>query len=306
VGKRNVTLTATHFGISRKTVHKWLKRFNPKQIQSLEEVSKRPKKLRGWEVSEKQEKRIVELRKQNIKYGKVKLKVLYQKKYKETISTWKIERVIRKHKLFPDISEYKKKLKKRKRGLNNPKIRIHNLKKSGFNPDPGVLWHTDSIIIYWYNQRRVIITAIEEKTKLAVARVYSTGSSRQAKDFLERLMFLTGSDIKIIHSDNGSEFAGEFEKACKDLKVVQIYSRVKTPQDNPSVERFNRTLQDEWLDLSEVGLDEIRESNQDLTNWLIKYNFQRPHQTLDYLTPIEYANKHYFKVLPMYPASTLI
>jgi transposase InsO family protein len=55
-----------------------------------------------------------------------------------------------------------------------------------------------------------------------------------------------------------------------------------------------------------VGLDEIKEANQDLTEWLIEYNFNRPHQSLDYLTPIEYANKHYFKVLPMTPASTKI
>jgi len=43
--------------------------------------------------------------------------------------------------------------------------------------------------------------------------------------------------------------------------------------------------------------------NKNLTEWLIEYNFKRPHQTLGYETPINY-NYRYHKVLPMYPSST--
>lgn len=67
---------------------------------------------------------------------------------------------------------------------------------------------------------------------------------------MARLIYLSDGDIKIIHSDNGSEFAGEFEKACFELGIQQIYSRVKIPKDNPALERFNWTVQDEWMALS--------------------------------------------------------
>jgi len=40
-----------------------------------------------------------------------------------------------------------------------------------------------------------------------------------------------------------------------------------------------------------------------LTEWLVEYNFERPHQSLDYLTPIEFTQK-YTKVLPMWSSST--
>ena len=305
VGKKNASLTASYFNTSRKTLHKWLKRFKETSLTTLENHSRRPHRTRQWEVDRKQERRIIELRKKYLKYGKVKLKVLYQKRYQEKISTWKIERVIRRYQLYPDYQEHEKKLKRLKRRQNKQKARINELKKNGFNPQPGKLWHTDTIILWWYGRRRVIFTAIEDKTKLGLARAYASGSSRQAKDFLKRLVYLSNSEIKIIHSDNGSEFAGEFEKACLELGIKQIYSRVRTPKDNPALERFNWTVQDEWLALSELGLDDIQEANQDLTEWLLEYNFNRPHQSLDYLTPIEYANKHYFKVLPMSPASTL-
>ncbi|OGY16508.1 MAG: hypothetical protein A2785_02850 [Candidatus Chisholmbacteria bacterium RIFCSPHIGHO2_01_FULL_49_18] len=151
----------------------------------------------------------------------------------------------------------------------------------------------------------MIFTAIEDKTKLGYAKVYPSHSSRNAKDFLNRLLYLADCQIHVMHSDNGSEFAGEFEQACRLLGIAQVYNRVRQPKDNPALERFNRTLQEEWLELSEIGLDDIPEANQDLTEWLIEYNFRRPHQSLDYQTPIAYAHQHYFeKVLPMYPART--
>jgi len=301
VAEKNATHTASYFGISRKCVHSWLKRFDSLKLVSLEEYSRRPHKLREWEVTKKEEERIIALRNKHLRWGKKKLKIIYQREYNEKISTWKIERVIRKHQLYPDPVEYKKQVKKRKNRRKRPKI--HKLDLSAY--EPGKLWHTDTIEVRWYGTKRYIITGIEDKTKLAYARVYKNHSSRSAADFLKRLVYLSAGDISVIHSDNGSEFAGEFEKAVQDLHLFQVYSRVRTPNDNPSVERFNRTIREEWLAMSEVGLDSIEEANRDLTDWLVEYNSVRPHQTLDYLTPIEYAHHNYFQVLPMYPASTV-
>jgi transposase InsO family protein len=302
VARKNVSDTSKHFGISRKTLHKWIKRFDPRRIQSLEEQKRRPKNVRTWEVTPLQEQQIVDLRKQHLMYGKAKLKVLYEKRYAEPISTWKIERVVRKHRLYPDLEAHKKQQQRKRRRDKKPKLRIHELDTSTF--PAGTLWHTDTVILWWYGQYRVIFTAIEDKTKLGYARVYPSHSSKNAADFLKRLVYLSDASIAVMHSDNGSEFAGMFEKACAFLGIQQVYSRIKQPKDNPDLERFNRTVQEEWLLFSEVGLDEIKEANLDLTDWLIEYNFHRPHQSLDYLTPMEYAHKNYFNVLPMYPART--
>jgi putative transposase len=119
-------------------------------------------------------------------------------------------------------------------------------------------------------------------------------------------MYLAEGRINIAHQDNGGEFQGAFEKACRTLGILQIYSRVKTPTDNAALESFNGTIQREWLDLSEVGLDDIDEANKDLTRWLIKYNSYRPHEALDYQTPLEHAQEQFFKVLPMWSASAVL
>jgi putative transposase len=298
VGKRNGTTTAKHFGIARQIFVKWKSRFNPHDLTSLEDHSKAPIQKRVWTVTEAEECNIIFLRKKHMKWGKKKLQRRYLKVFHTIISTNKIQKVINKHNLFPDPQMHKKKLKRRIKRRN--KTYIHTFEKK---KELGFLWHTDSVVIWWYGSRRVIFTAVEECTKIAYARVYTTNSSKNAKDFLERLLYLANNQVKHIHHDNGSEFYGDFEQACKELGIQQIFSRARTPKDNPALERFNWTIQDEWLSQSLIGLDDIAVANQDLTPWLVEYNDVRPHESLDYLTPIEYATKT-FEVSPMWSSST--
>ncbi|PIZ97770.1 MAG: hypothetical protein COX78_04305, partial [Candidatus Levybacteria bacterium CG_4_10_14_0_2_um_filter_35_8] len=115
VGERNALSTAGHFGINPKTLHKWKKRFNEKDLSSLEEQSRRPEKVRDWMVQKEEEANILVLRKKNLEFGKKKLKVLYQKEYGKDISTWKIERVIRKYQLYPDSVKHSYQVDKRRK-----------------------------------------------------------------------------------------------------------------------------------------------------------------------------------------------
>ena len=297
-GKRNGKVTAAHFGISRKTFMKWKARFNPKDLISLADQSRAPKKKRAWTVTKEEEANIIGLRKSHLKWGKEKLKREYLKQYHQEVSTNKIQKVIVKHNLYPEQKTRWKRLKQSRK--RKKRVYIHKFTKKR---ELGFLWHTDAIILWWYGVRRVIFTAIEEITKIGYARAYSTNSSKNAKDFLERLLYLSDHQLKHIHHDHGSEFFGEFEMACQEMGIPQIFSRVRTPTDNSALERFNWTVQDEWLSLSEVGLDELSDANDDLTQWLIQYNSERPHQSLDYQTPLAYAEQE-FSVSPMWASRT--
>jgi len=302
-GQENALTTANHFGINPKTLHKWKNRFDERNLYSLEEHSRKPLKTRDWMVSSEEEFNIKELRKENMEFGKKKLQVIYKREHQKHISTWKIERVIRKYNLYPNPVKHDYQVEKRRN--SEPKIRINTIKEQLKQiQEFGFLWHIDAIIIWWYGSRRIIFTAMEDITKIAFARVYKTNTSGFSEDFLKRLMYLVDGKINIMHQDNGSEFKGAFERACETLGILQIYSRPYTPKDNPALENFNGTVQREWLGLSEVGLDDIEEANKDLTTWLIKFNSYRPHESLDYKTPLEYASENFFKVLPMWSAST--
>jgi len=306
VAEENATLTAQHFGISRKTFYKWFNRFKGSKydVQSLANQSKAPCHKRKWEVTLIQEERIRRSRKRYPYYGKNKLKVLYEKEYSEGISTWKIERVIRRYKLYPDKKKAEKTARKRARAHQKPKRRITQLVKEG---RPCFLFQIDTIVIYWDKLKRYILTAVDHATKLGYARMYKNKSSRSAADFLYRLRYVVGQPIENLQTDNGSEFALEFERASAKLGIQRYFSRVKTPKDNPEIERFNQTLEYEWLYNSNLCLDP-EELNPELTEWLIEYNFNRPHQSLGYLAPIGYIERELAKihspVLPMWSAST--
>ena len=128
--------------------------------------------------------------------------------------------------------------------------------------------------------------------------MYQRANSYNAEDFLNRLLYLLEGKIDNIQTDNGSEFQKYFEQGCQQLNLTRYYSRPRTPKDNPVNERFNRTLQDEFLKLGNL-VPETNIFNRKLTEWLIEYNFHRPHQALNYETPIKFN-----QVLPMYPSDT--
>jgi transposase InsO family protein len=160
----------------------------------------------------------------------------------------------------------------------------------------------DTIVRNINGQKRYIITAIDKYSKIAYARMYSSHNSKHTQDFLLRLNYLLSNQIENIQTDNGSEFQKYFDNTCKKLNLDRYYSRVRTPKDNAICERFNRTLKEEFIQLGNLT-DDKDVFNEKLTAWLIEYNFHRPHQSLDYMTPIDFTQK-YSKVSKRYSSNT--
>lgn len=303
LGSRRSGFTAKHFGISRKSLHKWGKRFETFGLAGLEEENRAPVRRRKRQISLTQRIRIRNLRKRYLKLGKMKLSILYQREYGEVVSSWKIQKVIEEEKLYPDRVKAGKLRRRQAAAKIHLKRRINHLVKQN---KVNYLWHVDTVILTLAGGGyRFLLTALDEVSKLAFARLYTTHSSKNARDFLERLVYLTENRVVNLHHDNGSEFKKEFEGACENLNIPQWYSRPRTPSDNASLERFNRTIQEEFVEMSEIDPLFTEDFNKALTDWLIHYNYQRPHQALAYLSPLEYLDNYYQKVLPMYSSSTL-
>ena len=302
----NASLTARRYGISRKTFHKWFNLFDKDNLYTLyllQDRSKAPKKVRQREITPLEEQRIIKLRKKWIRYGKIKLKIKYQKEYGEEISSWKIQKVIEKYKLYyhpiKTARISKKKTKSRKQGKKKKTIELIS-KLPNYKKISGYIICLDTIEIRWNGLKRHIFTAIDKYGKFAYARMYRSKSSLNGKDFLYRLNYLLDNNVPRVGHDNGTEFKKYFKEACLELGIEQYYSRVRTPKDNPDCERFNQTLETEFIDLGNFTTD-VDEFNKNLTEWLIEYNFGRPHQSLDYKTPMEFS-----EVLPMYSSCTNI
>lgn len=311
---RDVSATCRIFQISRKSFYKWKDRYEESgnDPTSFEDQTTAPQTRRSVELTKKEEERVIRLRKKHIRLGKKKLQILYRKYYDEHISCNHIQYVIQKHHLYYDPVTAKKIRTKKNKGRGAKKMRIHeiNVKEHMNKQDKPFFFCTDTIVLYLpYGVKRYIITAVEYEKKVAYARVYKSKSSTSTLDFLLRLHMLVDGQIAAILSDNGSEFADLFDKACKRMGIDHIYTRLRTPKDNAVDERFNRTIQEEFVDTDlyfEPALteDDMTLANQYLTSWLIFYNFDRPHQTLNYLSPVEYYDYKFKHLSPIYPSLT--
>ena len=295
--KNNASATCRHFGISRKVFYDWFNRFNDRNLRTLEDLPKAPKKTRQKEITSLEEDRVIKLRKEHIRWGKMKIQRLYLNTHGEKISSWKIQYTIQKYKLYYHPLKNERLQQKRKR--SQAKKRITELERKPFS---GYLIALDTIVIHWNGLKRYILTAIDTVSKIPFARMYTTKSSANATDFLKRYLYLLDGSVLNTLNDNGSEFHKEFIKACLELGISQYWSRNHTPTDNPIDERFNRTVKDEFIALGNFNPDPVL-FNKEITEWLIEFVFVRPHQALGYDTPWQFYQKTN-KVLPMYPSRT--
>lgn len=93
---------------------------------------------------------------------------------------------------------------------------------------------------------------------------------------------------KAIRTDNGPEFRSKLFQKWMDRNSIQ-WNRIQKgkPQQNAIIERFNKTYREDVLDANIFNtIESVRSITQ---NWLIDYNTVRPHQSLNYLTPVQYV-----------------
>jgi transposase len=195
---KDVSLTARHFGISRKTFYKWSARFDKDFVRGLEDESRTPRRRRRRQYTGRQYERVMVLRRQHLRYGKMKLLALYRRRHTQdhSISAWKIQCIIKASGLY--YEPVKQARINRKRSITHTRKKITELKRK---PVSGFLLCVDTVVRYWHGQKRYILTAIDRHTKVAFARMYTTHSSASAQDFLHRLYILLDGKIENIQTE---------------------------------------------------------------------------------------------------------
>jgi len=297
-GKENASLVCRHYGIARRTFYKWFNQFDEKNLKSLETKSRAPANKRKPEYTPEEIQKVVALRAMYPTLGRDKLQVVYEEEYRKKINLWHLRRIIRDFKLFAQRAVKTKREKLQNRILK--KKRLTELRREPFS---GFLLELDTIVIYWGGYSRYVLTAIDYYSRFSFALMYKTKNSHNAADFLRRLYLLFDGQIKNIHVDNGSEFKKEFLKAALELKIDLYHARPYQPKDKPLIERFNGIIQQEFINLGNFTID-VEKFNSNLTDWLLFYNFKRPHHSLGLQRPIDYVNLR-SKVLPMYSPMTI-
>ena len=133
-------------------------------------------------------------------------------------------------------------------------------------------------------------TALDDHSRLAYSEILTDERKETAAAFWTRAhAYFTscGISVKRVLTDNGNCYRSfDFRNALGD--VVHKRTRPYRPQTNGKVERFNRTLLEEWA--YAAVFHSSRERADVLPGWLHTYNHHRSHTALDGQPPISRVN----------------
>lgn len=277
--------------LSRPTLYRWKKVYESsgKRLNSLIPTSTKPHKIRSMQTPPSVVALITELRKKYPRLGKYKIKPFVDafctSEAIPTLDESTIGKVIKRHNLF----FAGKGGGKRKRQNQAQKTRIKLCPKAS-NTKPGYI-QLDGVKFYYIDNYYYFLTAIDIVSKQAWVKLVPSFKSKHAAAFLADIIQSSWYQIHTVQTDNGSEFELLFDQAVKEAQFNHLWSYPKHPKTNGFVERFNWTIQDEFLFNSEDYLNYPEEFNLKLTEWLSWYNTQRPHQSLNYLSPFQYSKE---------------
>jgi transposase InsO family protein len=173
--------------------------------------------------------------------------------------------------------------------VRESKPRKKKNRRKGFLPQqPGDLIQMDTVSIFADGIKRYIFTAIDIRTRFAFAYAYKSNSSAHGSDFLDKFVRVAPFVTRRVQTDNGSEFLKHFEQTCEKSGLVHFFNYPKHPEANGYLERFNRTVREQFVNRSIDILDEPEGFNQKLMEYLIWYNTEKPHRGIGKLPPLRY------------------
>ena len=283
-----VALEAIH--TKRATFFNWKKRYRSTGIKGLNPSSRKPKNTRKPQWTRRMETLVLRLRKKHPYWGKEKIhRLLIRECGCTNISASTVGRIITKlvslNKILPVAMVTGKKNPKKKRIFNKHAKRWKYGMKSS---KPGELIQVDHMTVYSSSNNVKHFKAVCPKSKIMITNVYSSASSKNAKSFLEKMIAELPFPIISIQVDGGSEFMKDFEQACEELKIPLFVLPPRSPKYNGVVERANGSAREEFYSQYQ-GTFDIGSIRLKLQRYQRMYNSYRPHQALDYLTPMEYA-----------------
>lgn len=163
----------------------------------------------------------------------------------------------------------------------SPWKRPHDATSRPLPEKPGDLVQIDTIHIHTLGRRFYVYTLLDVYSRWAHAQVTERIRVSDTLRFVKRAKDACPFSFSMLQSDHGSEFSQGFTLG---VGVAHRHSRVRTPNDNAHLERFNRTLQDECFSHVRPTLYHFRHA---LPPYLAYYNTERLHMGLNFKTPYE-------------------
>lgn len=149
---------------------------------------------------------------------------------------------------------------------------------------PGILVEIDTVHVGAPEERLYLYTLLDVHSRWAHAIPSLRISTHRSLSFVDASRDLAPFNFQTLQSDHGPEFSKWFSKRILERGLSHRHSRIRTPNDNAHLERWNRTIQDECIRKLPRNLRIWRKEIPEYLRW---YNEERPHMGLEMKTPAE-------------------
>lgn len=193
---------------------------------------------------------------------------------------------LRKNNIIVSLSSVKRTLERQ--GLvkkRSPWKRWHDTFPRPIVNMPGDLVQIDTIHIQPRGEKKFYVyTAIDLFSRFTYAKVVWHINTHESVQFVKEAEKAAQFSFHTIQSDNGQEFSSWFTENVGVMGIAHRHSRVRKPNDNAHIERFNRTLEEECLDRVPKTFSSYRDA---IKIYLAYYNGERSHMGINFLTPLK-------------------
>ena len=286
---RNARLTCRHFDISPQTFYRWRRRYHPRRLESLEDRSRRPRRVRQPTWSSELAQAVLELREQYPRWGKDKLQPLLRDAG-WSVSTSMVGRIIsqlRKRGVLVEPPRLSLAVRRprapRPYAIRKPREYQAKLPGDIVQVDTLDLRPLPGVVLKHFTARDVV-------SRRDVLEVHTRATAQAAARFLDAIQARMPFPVRAIQVDGGSEFQAQFEQECQRRQIRLFVLPPRSPKLNGHVERAQRTHTEEFYEVWDLDWT-VPELNRQLLAWEEVYNTVRPHQSLGYRTPDQFLRE---------------
>lgn len=271
-------VVAAEVGVTHGTVFDWVR-----QYRENGEAGLRPKR-HGFPPGRKPDavgEKITSLKKNNPHFGAKRISQILRRLFLLKASPETVRRRLKKAGLGT----------KAKKARKRPKAKIHFFERTA----PNETWQSDITQFRLLGHEAYIVGFIDDYSRYITGLgVFRTHTAERVLDVYRTAVADYGTPKEML-TDNGRQYANwrgmtRFQKALKQDKVHHIRSASHHPQTLGKIERFWKTIKEEFLE--RARFETFEEAQERIKYWIKFYNHKRPHSSLKGLCPAE----RYFSV----------
>ncbi len=277
-----VTDVAKRNGVTRQTVHTWLRRYANSGVAGLVDKNSKPERC-PHQMTPVVEARIVEMRRTHPGWGPRTIRTHLDREGVTPLpGRSSIYRALVRHRLIDPT----------------PRKRPRSDYKRWERSKSMELWQMDIVgRFYLADGTEVkVVTGVDDHSRYCVcARIVARATAKPVCDALTFALAQHGAPDEIL-TDNGKVFTARFglgpgpvlfDRICHNNGIKHRLTAPYSPTTTGKVERFHRTYRDEFLVDHDRRHATIEEAQRALNAWVVKYNTERPHQSLGDRPPSE-------------------